>query len=107
MKKREDHRAQHGARLFWADVPARTSRRGSFWAPGERVIEGGNTFQRGPMFAGWEAPETVTRPHPIVLVHGGTFQGTEWLDTSDEAAGCLYKMPANKRIFGCRTRIRT
>ena len=35
------------------------------------------------MYVEWEAPETVTRPYPIVLMHGGGFQGTEWFDTPD------------------------
>lgn len=91
MKKR-DHRAQHGPRPFWADVPTRTSRRGSFWVPGERVAAGGSTFQRGPMFVGWEAPETTTRPYPVVLVHGGTFQGTEWFDTPDGRPGWAQRL---------------
>lgn len=91
MKKR-DHRAQHGPRPCWADVPTRTSRRGSFWVPGERVAAGGSTFQRGPMFVGWEAPETTTRPYPVVLVHGGTFQGTEWFDTPDGRPGWAQRL---------------
>ncbi len=49
---------------FWAATPARTVRRGHFWVPGERVERGGKTFQRGPMFVAWEAPEQVTRPYP-------------------------------------------
>ena len=39
------------------------------------------------MFAEWEAPEQVARPHPVVLVHGGGFQGTEWFDTPDGRPG--------------------
>lgn len=69
-----------GPHHFWADIRARTPRRGHFWVPGERVTVGGKTFQRGPMFVAWEAPERVTQPYPVVLV-GGALQGTEWLDT--------------------------
>lgn len=72
-------------RQFWADKPARTSRRGHFWVTAERVAIDGGTFQRGPMFVAWEAPERVTQPYPIVLVHGGTLQGTEWMDTPTDA----------------------
>ena len=72
---------------FWAGTPLRTSRRGHFWIPGERVTKNGQTYQRGPMFVDWEAPEHVTRPLPIVLVHGGTFQNTEWLETPDGRPG--------------------
>lgn len=72
---------------FWADTPARTSRRGHFWVSGDRVTCNGQTFQCGPMFVSWEAPERVTQPYPVVLVHGGTLQGTEWLNTPDGRPG--------------------
>lgn len=72
---------------FWQDAPLRASRRGQFWIPGERVAADGKTFQRGPLFVDWEAPEHVTEPLPVVLVHGGTLQGTEWLHTPDGRPG--------------------
>ena len=84
--------ATTGARPFWAATPARTVRRGHFWVSGERVEHEGKTYQRGPMFAEWEAPETVTHPTPIVLVHGGGFQGTEWLDTPDGRPGWAQRL---------------
>ncbi len=72
---------------FWMERPVRTSRRGQFWVPGERVKLGEHTYQHGPMFVAWEAPEKVTKPYPLVLVHGGAMQGTEWLDTPDGRPG--------------------
>ncbi len=39
------------------------------------------------MFVEWEAPEQVTQPYPVVLVHGGALQGMEWLDTPDGRPG--------------------
>ncbi len=39
------------------------------------------------MFVEWEAPERVTQAYPIILVHGGALQGTEWLDTPDGRPG--------------------
>ena len=77
---------------FWANVPARKSRRGHFWVSGDRVTVDGKTFQRGPMFVDWETPERVTQPYPIVLVHGGTLQGTEWLDTPDGRPGWAQRL---------------
>ena len=74
-------------RPFWQAVPARTVRQGHFWVPGERVVVEGLTFQRGPLFTQWEAPEEVRHPWPIVLVHGGGFHGTEWLTTPDGRPG--------------------
>jgi len=39
------------------------------------------------MYVAWESPEFITQPYPVVLVHGGTLQGTEWLDTPDGRPG--------------------
>lgn len=80
------------AKQFWADAPVRTARRGRFWIPGDRIEIGGNTFHRGSMFVEWEAPEKVTQPYPVVLVHGGTLQGTEWLDTPDGRPGWAQRL---------------
>ena len=76
----------------WSTAPVRSIRRGHFWVSGERVSLAGKTYQRGPMFVEWEAPECVTRPWPIVLMHGGGFQGTEWLDTPDGRPGWAQRL---------------
>ncbi len=81
-----------GPQPFWAETPARTSRRGHFWVTGERVTVSGKTFQHGPMFVAWEAPVQVTQPYPVVLVHGGALQGTEWLDTPDGRPGWAQRL---------------
>lgn len=77
---------------FWAKAPPRTTRRGHLWVPGERLTIDGLTYQRGPLFAEWEAPEHVTKPWPIILLHGGGYQGTEWLDTPDGRAGWAQRL---------------
>ncbi len=77
---------------FWAETPPRTLRRGHFWVAGERVSRDNKTFQRAPMFVEWETAEQVTRPYPIVLVHGGGFQGTEWLETPDGRPGWAQRL---------------
>jgi pimeloyl-ACP methyl ester carboxylesterase len=64
-----------------------TVRRGQFWIPGERVETAGGTVQRAPMFVQWEAPPEVTHPRPLVLVHGGGGQGTDWTGTPDGRPG--------------------
>ena len=71
----------------WHSAPLTTSRRGHFWLTGPRVAKAGKHYQQGPMFVEWEAPERITRPYPVVLVHGGTLQGTEWSTTPDGRAG--------------------
>ena len=77
---------------FWKDVQPRLVRRETFWIPGERVDINGQIYQRGPLFAEWEAPEEVTHPWPIVLVHGGGYQSTEWLDTPDGRPGWAQRL---------------
>ncbi len=62
-----------------------TSRRGHFWVGAEP--EPGSAVARGPMFVYWEAPVEVTKPYPIVLVHGGGGQGLDYLGTPDGRAG--------------------
>ena len=76
----------------WTTAPVRSIRRGHVWIPGERVSLDGQTYQRGPMFVEWETPERVTRPWPIVLMHGGGFQGTEWFDTPDGRPGWAQRL---------------
>lgn len=71
----------------WRTGPVRRSRRGSFWLTGPRVKQDGRHYQKGPMYVAWESPEFITQPYPVVLVHGGTLQGTEWLDTPDGRPG--------------------
>ncbi len=63
------------------------SRRGFFWVGIERCREANGTVIRGPMFVQWESPEETSRPHPVVLVHGGGGQGTDWLGTPDGRPG--------------------
>ena len=58
-----------------------TSRRGHFWVGAEPDAATGAA--RGPMYVYWEAPVEVTKPYPIVLVHGGGGQGLDFLSTPD------------------------
>ncbi|MFE9445855.1 alpha/beta fold hydrolase [Streptomyces sp. NPDC006602] len=69
-----------------------TIRTGFFWIPGEQVATLQGTFPRGPLYVGWMAPVEVTRPHPLVLVHGGGGQGTDWLGTPDGRQGWAYDL---------------
>ena len=77
---------------FWASTSARTIRQGQFWIAGARIDLDGQTYQRGPLFAQWETPEEVSRPWPVVLVHGGGYQGTEWLTTPDGRPGWAQRL---------------
>ena len=39
------------------------------------------------MFVYWQAPAEVTKPYPIVLIHGGGGQGLDYLGTPDGRPG--------------------
>lgn len=69
------------------EAPLISSRRGNFWVPGEVIETSQGTVQRAPLFAEWEAPEVVRFPYPLVLVHGGGGQGSDWLTTPDGRPG--------------------
>lgn len=69
------------------EAPLISSRRGNFWVPGEVIETLQGTVQRAPLFAEWEAPEVVRFPYPLVLVHGGGGQGSDWLTTPDGRPG--------------------
>jgi len=64
-----------------------TSRRGFFWVGTERTSHAAGTTVRGPMYVEWEEPVEVTKPYPIVLIHGGGGQGTDYLGTPDGRPG--------------------
>ncbi|WP_281882555.1 alpha/beta fold hydrolase [Agromyces rhizosphaerae] len=71
----------------FAHYPLRTVRRGHFWIAGERIEGETGTVQRAPMYVEWEAPAEITRPYPLVLVHGGGGQLTDWTGTPDGRPG--------------------
>lgn len=76
-------------------TPVTTLRRGSFWVEGTTVkTEDGQHLLQGQMYVEWLAPERVTRAWPLVLVHGGGGQGTDWLTTPDGRPGWAYRFAA-------------
>ena len=64
-----------------------TARRGFFWVVDDTVSMPQGTVPRGQIFVQWEAPETVTKPYPIVCIHGGGGQSTDYLGTPDGRPG--------------------
>lgn len=85
----------------WHGAPLTTSRRGHFWLTGPRVAKDGKHFQSGPMFVAWESPERVTQPYPVVLVHGGTLQSTEWGTTPDGRPGWAQRFIEDGYVVVC------
>jgi len=67
------------------DAAPVTVRHGHFWVGVDPDVETG--VARGPMYVYWEAPQEVTKPYPIVLIHGGGGQGLDYLSTPDGRPG--------------------
>lgn len=57
--------------------------RGHYWIGDDPA---GDVEPRLPMYVEWEIPSAAV-PCPIVLVHGGGGQGTDWLNTPDGRPG--------------------
>ena len=87
-----DNGAANQGAVPWKERPCRSTRRGQFWVPSDRKTVNGKTYQHGPMFVTWESPETITQTFPIVLIHGGAMQATEWMDTPDGRPGWAQRL---------------
>lgn len=70
----------------------RTTRSGFFWIPGDVVETQHGTNYRAPLYVEWEAPLEITKPDPIVLVHGGGGQITDWRGTPDGRDGWMQRL---------------
>ncbi|MGR7025800.1 alpha/beta fold hydrolase [Geodermatophilus sp. URMC 62] len=67
-------------------APERIVRDG-FWIAGELRGTPTGTASVGSMYVERLSPDTTTRPHPVVLVHGGGGQATDYLGTPDGRPG--------------------
>lgn len=61
------------------DGTARTVRTGGFFLPGDLQESSSGPWQLGPAWVQWEAPADGTSARPLVFVHGGGGQSTDWL----------------------------
>lgn len=68
-------------------MPAVLCRRGFFWIGIDPVETAAGTVSRAPMYVEWLAPQVPAKPYPVVLIHGGGGQGTDWLGTPDGRPG--------------------
>ncbi|GGA64810.1 alpha/beta hydrolase [Pseudoclavibacter endophyticus] len=69
----------------------RTTRSGFFWINDDLVTTEHGRNYRAPLYVEWEAPVVVTRPLPLVLVHGGGGQITDWRGTPDGRDGWMQR----------------
>lgn len=62
-------------------------REGYFFVGGQYVSVGGKEIATGHMFVQYHAPEQVTQPFPVVMVHGTAQTGVNFLGTPDGRPG--------------------
>ena len=60
---------------------------GFFWVGIERAAQSYGTVAQGQMYVEYLVPQELRHPWPIVMVHGGGGQGTDYLGTPDGRAG--------------------
>ena len=61
--------------------------RDGFWIAGEPHQTSLGTASRGSMYVEHLSPDTTTQPRPVVLIHGGGGQATDYLGTPDGRPG--------------------
>jgi pimeloyl-ACP methyl ester carboxylesterase len=79
--------AQTGATAV-ADAPLDLAEWSFFWVGVERAeIPRGTVINGKQMYVEYQIPAQVKHPYPIVLVHGGGGQGTDWMCCPDGRPG--------------------
>src|SRR5689334_5320101 len=59
-----------------------------FWVGTEHISLPRGTVANGmQMYVEYQVPARPAHPYPIVLVHGGASQGTDWISTPDGRRG--------------------
>jgi pimeloyl-ACP methyl ester carboxylesterase len=71
--------------------PLRLAAQGFFWAGGEIIDHpSAGKAMRGQMYVEYWVPEDLAHPLPIVMIHGGGGQGTDFLGTADGREGWVH-----------------
>ncbi len=67
--------------------PTSVAERGFFFVGGEYTGEPNAQIMRGQMYVEVLKPRTVTKPYPLVLIHGAAQTATNWMQTPDGRQG--------------------
>jgi pimeloyl-ACP methyl ester carboxylesterase len=68
----------------------RLAERGHFWVGTEHKKMPYGTIVSGQMYVQHLTPAEVRHPYPVVLVHGGSGQGTHYMGVGDGSAGWMH-----------------
>ena len=82
-------------RVFGADKPLEIVDQGVFSIPGRYVEVDKQTIMVGQMYVQYQLPKRKTRPHPVVMIHGGGQTASNFLSTPDGRRGWADDFVAN------------
>jgi pimeloyl-ACP methyl ester carboxylesterase len=69
------------------NVPLVIAEQGYFWVGVSRSRQQHGTVVGAAMYVQYQIPAEIRHPYPVVMVHGGGGQGTDWLGTPDGRPG--------------------
>jgi len=73
---------------------------GYFFVGGQYVESGGKRLMAGQMYVEYLTPQNVTRPYPIIMIHGTAQTGTNFMGTPDGRHGWAHNFFARGyRVF--------
>jgi len=67
--------------------PLTLAEHGYFFVGGQYVESGGKRLMSGQMYVEYLTPQNVTRPYPIIMIHGTAQTGTNFMGTPDGRPG--------------------
>jgi hypothetical protein len=67
--------------------PLTLAEHGYFFVGGQYVESGGKRLMAGQMYVEYLTPQNVTRPYPIIMIHGTAQTGTNFMGTPDGRPG--------------------
>ena len=74
--------------------PLALAEQGYFFVGGQYMESQGKRFMAGQMYVEYLTPRNVTRPYPIIMIHGTAQTGTNFIGTPDDRPGWAHNFLA-------------
>ena len=74
--------------------PLALAEHGYFFVGGQYVESQGKRLMAGQMYVEYLTPRNVTRPYPIIMIHGTAQTGTNFIGTPDDRPGWAHNFLA-------------
>src|SRR5262249_3130209 len=76
------------------DSPLALAKHGYFFVGGQYVESGGKQVMARQMYVEYLAPQKITHPYPIVMIHGTAQTGSNFIGTPDGRPGWAHNFLA-------------